>query len=748
VKVPEVVGSPGTSATRTDWPFFYGIDGRQTGYSPDAGPSEGKLAWRFPKGTPWNARPVIREGKVYVASPGVDVVGMCLDEATGDILWSGCQHGIDLYGTRGSYDDPIVSRDRVLIRGGGRRQFLFDKMSGQRLNPRQHEKEEGDADTQEFAVYRRDGRHIEVVDARTGNRVSSHTADGVLAGDVVRDGDRFYVASEAGVVSAHWIDGGKPVWTRKLKVSLCGTPGLGRGRLYVGTKDGALIALSSADGTTAWTYRTDEKESRARQFYSTAAEANGRVYVGAASACLYCLDAETGSLRWQHRVSDWVRARPLVLGDTVYVATLNARLLALQDKGDTARERWNVPVGEHGFTADLVGNERGILASDRAPILYSVSPETGRLQWRQGILNGRWIEDRFYAADWMGPLQPSPTVVGGVVYIGGGDGFVNALDAETGRERWKFEVRGTTGLAPTVAEGKVFIGQIHPSDLYYALDKDTGEPVWEAKGYLGMWVAPVYAGNRLFLGDMGGHMFSMDPANGKKLWSWFTGEGTDKEHPPRGSRGHGYPPGVYCNPAADDERVYSGSWAGYYFALDQETGKLLWRTRTNNGNPSGGLPDSAAPVLWKNHLVVQKAGHELAALHKDDGRIAWTWEAPDGFLQNGSVAALDDRIFGSVVRQVVEIPYNATVVAFEDVEHGAKEVWRYRGGGGLTGPVVTDDKIIFGSSADMFLTCLDPEDGSLRWRLFIGGQMRENVPALYGNMLFAHGNNGFLFAVR
>lgn len=34
---------------RTNWPFYHGVDGAQTGYSPDVGPSQGKLAWRFPK---------------------------------------------------------------------------------------------------------------------------------------------------------------------------------------------------------------------------------------------------------------------------------------------------------------------------------------------------------------------------------------------------------------------------------------------------------------------------------------------------------------------------------------------------------------------------------------------------------------------------------------------------------------------------------------------------------------------------
>ena len=35
------------------------------GTSRDAGPSEGKLAWRLPKGYAWDATPVIEDGKIF-----------------------------------------------------------------------------------------------------------------------------------------------------------------------------------------------------------------------------------------------------------------------------------------------------------------------------------------------------------------------------------------------------------------------------------------------------------------------------------------------------------------------------------------------------------------------------------------------------------------------------------------------------------------------------------------------------------
>ena len=164
--------------------------------------------------------------------------------------------------------------------------------------------------------------------------------------------------------------------------------------------------------------------------------------------------------------------------------------------------------------------------------------------------------------------------------------------------------------------------------------------------------------------------------------------------------------------------------------------------------PRGGNPDSAGSTLWRHHLYVQKRGTAIAALNRNTGEEEWAWQAPGGFLQNGAVAAFDDRIFGSVVSKVSAIPYHAEVVAFDDVAHGGGKRWTYRGGGGLTAPVGANGKLVFGSSGDVFLTCLDPEDGTVKWRLKTGGPMEESTPAIYGDKVFALSRNGYLHAVK
>ena len=46
----------------------------------------------------------------------------------------------------------------------------------------------------------------------------------------------------------------------------------------------------------------------------------------------------------------------------------------------------------------------------------------------------------------------------GVVYFGGWDGLVYAVDALTGAERWRYKTDGQMGSSPAVVDGIVYIG--------------------------------------------------------------------------------------------------------------------------------------------------------------------------------------------------------------------------------------------------------------------------------------------------
>ena len=51
-----------------------------------------------------------------------------------------------------------------------------------------------------------------------------------------------------------------------------------------------------------------------------------------------------------------------------------------------------------------------------------------------------------------------PAVSGGVVYIGSNDGYLHALDTQSGQEKWKFET-GDPEAAYAVSGGVVYFGE-------------------------------------------------------------------------------------------------------------------------------------------------------------------------------------------------------------------------------------------------------------------------------------------------
>ena len=69
-------------------------------------------------------------------------------------------------------------------------------------------------------------------------------------------------------------------------------------------------------------------------------------------------------------------------------------------------------------------------------------------------------------------------IVGDVVYFGSSvEDKVYALNLKTGEELWRFYTEGPVRLAPTVANGKVYVGA--DDGFVYCLDGATGELVWK-----------------------------------------------------------------------------------------------------------------------------------------------------------------------------------------------------------------------------------------------------------------------------
>ena len=88
------------------------------------------------------------------------------------------------------------------------------------------------------------------------------------------------------------------------------------------------------------------------------------------------------------------------------------------------------------------------------------------------------------------PLPTAPVVAGGLVFIGGPDGIVRALDAASGKVSWKAYTGGAIRIPPTIWKGRALVGS---GDGYvYSFEAKTGRRLWRFRAAPSQRKIPVY----------------------------------------------------------------------------------------------------------------------------------------------------------------------------------------------------------------------------------------------------------------
>lgn len=765
--IEEVRGAEESAPVRaTDWPLFQG-NPEQSGFSPDPGPTSGRIDWRAPVGLSWHAAPAIEDGRVYIASPGVTTLLYCLDERTGAVVWRTRQDGLQIYSTPRASSTCLVRGDRVILRATSgsweftekvRHILYVDKKTGQiaqELDANRVDYRRGVAPVQgdgEYLVYpwsRLDLRSppavvqmqdtVVVRRAEKGEpcwalRVGDMYGEPIIAGDLV------LAPTEKGVLHALHLAGPQRIaWTFAAGAPLRSAVVADSEAVYAVAEDGTLFALDRRQGKPLWRVKLAVPEPRAFQQFSRISLVDGRLYVGSATRRVFCVEAATGRRLWAASVSDWVRSRPLVLGDRVFAASLDGKVTALDRSEGTTL--WSVAVSRHPILADLVGNGRGVFISSSDLFLTSLSPADGKLQWRHSLLECIYDEKgERVLADVVaggGDYQSPPTVSRGNVFVGGPDRFVRSIDASSGRELWRFETSGQVSGAVTIQNGKVFFGQQGGGREMYCVDERDGMPLWRSEvGWV--WTTSTPDGDRVYTGTVEGDILALSTTDGRLIWRRKTNGG------------------VYPAPAVSGGLVYTGSWDGYYYALDRRDGSIAWCYATEGRDYAfGGGPDSAAAILWKGNLICRVVPETLIALNARSGAPVWRFRdstrARPRSGMNATPSASGDRIFVSTSIDHDGMPCGGRLFCIDD--RTGKLMWHYTGAGGWTGSSCTRKTVLCGSSTDVFVSALAIEpnaDGTPRviWRTRVRGIFQESIPAISGRQAFLLCSDGFLYAFR
>jgi outer membrane protein assembly factor BamB len=112
----------------------------------------------------------------------------------------------------------------------------------------------------------------------------------------------------------------------------------------------------------------------------------------------------------------------------------------------------------------------------------------------------------------------SPLVVNGVVYFGSWDGFLYALDLNTGATNWKFKTEGSVSASPAEEAGLICFGS---GDGYlYCLEADSGTERWKFKTQGPIFSSPTIADGIVYVGSADHHVYAVDLASGNEEWKY------------------------------------------------------------------------------------------------------------------------------------------------------------------------------------------------------------------------------------
>ncbi|MDQ1474771.1 MAG: hypothetical protein QOJ99_6251, partial [Bryobacterales bacterium] len=170
--------------------------------------------------------------------------------------------------------------------------------------------------------------------------------------------------------------------------------------------------------------------------------------------------------------------------------------------------------------------------------------------------------------------------------------------------KWAFALPGaiTVDAQPTVVDGRVFVGS--DTGWIYSVSADTGCVYWSFQAQAGVRSAPavglVKPGKYgVYFGDIHGHVYALDANSGELLWRI-----TADEHPlARVTGGVRLHKGRVYIPVASMEEPESASanylcctMRGVITAVSAETGKQVWKTYTIAEKPT--LRKTAAGVRY------------------------------------------------------------------------------------------------------------------------------------------------------
>jgi outer membrane protein assembly factor BamB len=321
------------------------------------------------------------------------------------------------------------------------------------------------------------------------------------------------------------------------------------GTLFFGSGDGALHAVEALSGRERWRFATGAPVP------SSPAVAGGTVFFTSHDHGLYAVAAADGRLRWRFAMGedlpfvwgwDYFLSSPAVEGGRVYAGSGDGHVYAVD--AATGREIWRFATGGRVRSSPAVGGDRGVVGSMDGK-LYALDAGSGRPAWAFAT-EGASLDSTQFGYD-RTSVQSSPAVAGDLIVVGSRDGHLYAVDREKGTLRWRFDHETSwVASSPAIFEGMALVGS-SDGHFFQAVDLQTGKERWRHPTLSNVYASPAVAAGVVYFGCQDGTFYALDARSGAERFRFRAGGR------------------VFASPAVASGAVYFGSDDGSLYALGE-----------------------------------------------------------------------------------------------------------------------------------------------------------------------------------
>ncbi|MBN1798730.1 MAG: PQQ-like beta-propeller repeat protein [Spirochaetales bacterium] len=278
---------------------------------------------------------------------------------------------------------------------------------------------------------------------------------------------------------------------------------------------------------------------------------------------------------------------PVIVGGKIFTACrdYNAYVCASDMNGKLL---WKTKLGdanERPYGSACI--DRGILFLPTNFGVHALDTENGDMLWLSKT-NGIY--------------RSSPLVADGCCFIGS-KGYLNAIDIESGKKRWRFKVlpKGEV-CTPAYKEGILYFRVHTDNESYlYALDAQNGKNViWKIPAAASGYAGPLIVDDLVVFAAPDNNLAAADISNGKILWTYNVKANMDNPL----AAGNNI---IVIKDTPDhQETPNERSWI---HGINQKNGKVLWKYSPKNSNYIG----NGGPVIADGVIYLQSG----------DGLMAW-----------------------------------------------------------------------------------------------------------------------------